>query len=208
MTALVALALFGVVLLLVSTSWTPLHTLDHDVAKNLNSTVAPSPHAVDFWKAVSTIGQPLTFQAIAVLAGVLLWRKGYARLGLFVVLTVLGGGALGTIVKLLVARPRPVVQIPLIHPSGLSFPSGHALSSFVGMAVLVVLGWSIWRARRAVLVVVGVVVVTAVGFSRLALGAHYVSDIAGAWFLGLAWLSTMWVLFALSSGRGPSTQRR
>ncbi|MEO9138272.1 MAG: hypothetical protein ABI345_04335, partial [Jatrophihabitans sp.] len=84
-TALVALALFGVVLLLVITSWTPLHTLDHEVAKNLNSTVAPSPHAVDFWKAVSTIGQPLTFPAIAVLAGVLLWRKGCARLGLFVV---------------------------------------------------------------------------------------------------------------------------
>lgn len=205
---LIALSLFAVVLILVARKWGPLHTVDLDIANGLNSTFATSPRVVDVWKAVSLVGQPLTFQVLAVIAGVLLWRTGRMRVGLFAVVTVLGGAALGTIVKMIVDRARPVVHTPLSHAHGSSFPSGHALTSMVAMAVLVVVGSALWRGSRTLLVISAVVVVAVVGFSRLALGVHYLSDVTGAWLLGLAWVTAMTEVFALSSQPDLPTRRR
>src|SRR5207245_9137475 len=52
------------------------------------------------------------------------------------------------------------------------------------------------RARKLVGTVLAVVV-AAVGFSRLALGVHFLSDVVGGWALGVAWLGITAYAFEL-----------
>lgn len=197
---------FAVVLMLVVTRWRPLRRLDLDIAADLNAAMSPHPALVTTWKVVSEIGQPFTFQVLAVLTAVLLWRRGRAATAVFTAATVVLAGLVSNIVKWSVGRPRPDVADPLTHAAGTSFPSGHALSSMAGVTVLLlVLTPLLARRARTVATAAGVLVVAVIGFSRLALGVHYVSDVTAGWLLGLGWaLAAYTVLRVVSPRAQPS----
>ena len=164
--------------------------LDASVADRMNDAVHGTPGAILALQAVSWVGRAL-WLALAVGAGaVFLWRRSRRRLAAFVVVTALGGGLLGTAVKLAVDRPRPVVDHPVATAFGKSFPSGHAMSATVcyGALLLAFLPVVPRRARRAT-VVTTVVLVLAIGASRVLLGVHFLSDVVGGHLLGLAWLA-------------------
>jgi undecaprenyl-diphosphatase len=99
---------------------------------------------------------------------------------------------------------RPVLTHPVAHESGLSFPSGHAQAAIVGYAVLLLVFLPILHgAWRRVAVAVAVLMVLAIGFSRIALGVHYVSDVVGGYVLGAAWVAAMAAAFnAMRVDRG------
>ncbi len=101
--------------------------------------------------------------------------------------------------KALVGRLRPVVAHPIAYGKGDSFPSGHALGSMVcyGALFLVFLPATRGTWRRAFTAVI-VTLIAAIGISRLLLGVHYLSDVLGAWALGIFWLGITAVAFALS----------
>lgn len=205
---LVALAGFALVLGLVAAGWGPLHRLDLRVDDRLNHYFAARPGATSFWRGVSTVGQPATFEVLAVVAAIVLWVRRNRRLALFVVVTVLGSSALNNVVKFLVDRARPHVEVALTHPAGSSFPSGHAMASFVALGLVALLVR--WSARPAVagLAAAGCLLgALLVGFSRLALGAHYLSDVVGAWLLGLAWLVALFEVFGVARTREVSESR-
>ena len=126
--------------------------------------------------------------AIALGAAYAFWR-GHQRLALYLVVTAIGGGLVDSAVKILVNRPRPDIENPLIHAFGKSFPSGHAMSSTVtyGALLLVFLPVLKPRHRIAAFVATGVLLVL-IGLSRLLLGVHFISDVVGGYVLGLAWL--------------------
>ncbi len=94
------------------------------------------------------------------------------------------------LVKHLVARPRPTFA--LIHVTGFSFPSGHATISIIGYGLLAyfqVLTLSDWSSR--VRTVCGAaVLVLLIGFSRMYLEVHFLSDILAGYAAGLVWLSS------------------
>jgi undecaprenyl-diphosphatase len=106
---------------------------------------------------------------------------------------VLGGEALNLLFKDLFARPRPHFERPLVIETTYSFPSGQAMESlvvywmFAYFAVLALRG----RGKRAVPVGGAEVLVVLIRFSRLYLGAHYFSDVAGGFAAGGAWLSAV-----------------
>jgi membrane-associated phospholipid phosphatase len=126
----------------------------------------------------------------------LLWRR-LPRLALFVVVTTQGSSLLNGLVKLAVDRARPVLPDPVAHASGLSFPSGHAQSAMVSYSVLLLVFLPVLRgAWRGVAVSVAVAMVAAIGFSRLALGVHYVSDVLAGYVLGAAWVAAMTASFS------------
>ena len=90
------------------------------------------------------------------------------------------------LLKYAVARPRPVLWETLIHPSGFSFPSGHAVAS---AAFYPLLGCVVLRRRRAAARVgcaTGALFALFVGFGRLYLGVHWPSDVLAGWLLGFA----------------------
>jgi PAP2 superfamily len=88
---------------------------------------------------------------------------------------------------------------------GLSFPSGHdAQAAIVGYAVLLLVllpllggGW------RRTAVTLAVFMVLAIGFSRVALGVHYLSEVVGGFVLGAAWVAAVAAAFnAMRVDRG------
>lgn len=188
---------FGLLLLLVVDHWGPLQRLDVALAERLNSYAFPHPGYVAVLKAITNGGSPTVFELLAVLIGVLLLVGRQPRLGGWLLVTVFGGGLLSTLVKAGVGRPRPLLPHPVAHAANASFPSGHALGSIVGVgALLLVVLPRVHAGARPWLVAIGALAVLAVGFSRLGLGVHYLSDVVGGWVLGAGWLVTTTAAFA------------
>ena len=168
----------------------PLIRLDTSAARHLHDWVRGSHGLVRALKILTFFGTPLWLYMLVTPAVFWVWRRGHTRLALFLVVTTLGGGLLDTVVKEVVARPRPSLAEPVATAHGKSFPSGHAMSSAIAYgALLMVFLPVIGRRYRRVVVGGTVLLVLAIGFSRLALGVHYISDVLGGYVLGLAWLA-------------------
>jgi undecaprenyl-diphosphatase len=199
--ALVLVAVpFALILELVEDKWPPLLRADQGARDSLNGYALTHPGFVTVMQLISDAGSAVVWTAVlAAVVGWLLWCR-LPRLALFVVVTAAGSALLNAVVKSAVHRLRPVLAHPVAHAHGLSFPSGHAQSAMVGYAVLLVVFLPMLHgAWRRVAVAGAVVVVLATGFSRLALGVHYVSDVVGGLVLGAAWVSAMAVAFNVMS---------
>lgn len=196
---------FGVLLLLVRERWAPLLSADTSVARDLHAFALSSDAFVGLMKALSAIGSAAAYlPAFAVLAAVLV-RRRLPRLAVFAVVTVLGSSALNALVKIAVDRARPALPDPVASASGLSFPSGHAQAAVVCYAVLlIVLAPMLDRRGRRVAMCGAGLMALAIGFSRVALGVHYVSDVLAGYVLGAAWVAAMTAAFAAwRRDRGP-----
>ncbi len=195
--ALVLIAVpFGLLLFLVRGEWHPLVAVDTGARDELNAFAVDNSVFVIAMKAVSWLGSaPVYAVVFAGIAG-WLWRRGMPRLGVFVVVTLLGSWALNAAVKQAVDRARPALPEPVASAPGLSFPSGHAQSAVVTAAVLLLVFLPVMsRIQRRVAVSVAAAMVLAIGFSRVALGVHYVSDVLAGYVLGAAWVAAMSAMF-------------
>ncbi|NML46978.1 phosphatase PAP2 family protein [Ramlibacter sp. G-1-2-2] len=126
--------------------------------------------------------------ASALLAGWFAWRL-HPRWG-YTLLVVPSGMLLNDGVKNVFRRARPVLEQPLVHYDSYSFPSGHAAGAtvFWGAVLLVVFAHARHRGIRAAAAVITPALVALVCFSRVYLGAHYLSDVLAAVGLSTAWL--------------------
>lgn len=181
--------------------------LDTSAARDLHDWVRGSPASVTALKGVSLLGSPVWFYVLVVPAAVWLWRRQLPRLAAFLVVTAVAGGLLDTIVKHVVNRSRPSLLDPVATAHGRSFPSGHAMSSVIVYgALLLVFLPAVARRRRPLVLGGAAALVLAIGFSRLALGVHFLSDVLGGWVLGLAWLAVSTAAFStwrVDRGRSP-----
>ncbi|WP_226574637.1 phosphatase PAP2 family protein [Acuticoccus sediminis] len=151
--------------------------------------------------AVEEMARDITaLGGVTIVAGVtiavcgLLWLMRKRRTSLFVALAVTGGAILSTGFKQFFDRPRPdlVPHEVLVHSA--SFPSGHSMLAAVTYLTLATLVASV-EARQAVkiyVIAVAVLVVIAVGFSRVYLGVHWPTDVAAGWTAGTAWAIGCW----------------
>jgi hypothetical protein len=92
-----------------------------------------------------------------------------------------------------------VVAHLIAHGTGNSFPSGHSLGSIVcyGAILLVFLPAARGRWRTAFVTVI-VALIALIGVSRILLGVHYLSDVVGAWAVGITWLGVTTLAFELT----------
>ena len=187
---------FALLVFLVRVSWGPLLRLDMDASASLHRVALDHSWFVTAMLVLSRLGSTVVWFAVfAVLVGWLLWRRR-PRLAAFAALTVVTSWLLNNLVKFAVDRARPVLPEPVAHAPGLSFPSGHAQAATVGCGVLLLVFLPVLPtvARRCA-VGGAVFVVLAIGFSRVALGVHYVSDVIGGYVLGAAWVAAMVAAF-------------
>lgn len=138
-----------------------------------------------FFTVVTWLGDFLFVTAVSVgLCGVLLKKRAYRSVAT-VASVMLGAVFISQALKLLFARPRPELWEALVHVSTPSFPSGHAIASSALALTVVYFLWS--KAWRLSVVVIGVLYVVLIGFSRLYLGVHYPSDVVAGWLVSTAW---------------------
>ena len=201
---------FALTLLLVEDRWAPLLRADHGARDGLHRYAVSHSGFVAAMQLISDSGSAVVWIVVlALVSGWLLWRR-LPLLALFVVITAAGSSLLNEAVKTAVHRLRPVLTHPVARERGLSFPSGHAQSAMVGYAVLLlVLLPIVYGAWRRSAVTFAVVMVLAIGFSRVALGVHYVSDVVGGYVLGAAWVAAMTAAFnVLGVDRGGRANAR
>ena len=167
----------------------PLLQVDQQVAGSLNTVVAPRPWLVTTLQVLTAPGAAITaWIVLSTLTVALLIRRRF-RLAVYVAVTGLGTAVLSPLLKQLVDRLRPIVDMPVATAGGPSFPSGHtlAVTVWVGVVLLVLLPVVPPRRRRLV-VAIGVALVLVVGLTRIALGVHFVSDVLAGWLVGAGWL--------------------
>ncbi len=188
---------FGLLLFLVEDSWRPLVRMDGGARDDLHAVALHHDGLVGALKLLSTIGSAVVYIPLfAAVAAWLAWWQRLPRLAAFVVVTTAGSALLNALVKLAVDRARPVLDDPVAHAAGMSFPSGHAQSAMVAASVLLLVFLPLLRgAWRWVAVGAAVVYVLAIGFARVALGVHYVSDVLAGYVLGAAWVAAMVAAF-------------
>ena len=119
----------------------------------------------------------------------LTWRRHWYRLLAFGV-AVAGGMVLSVILKTAFHRTRSGPEAWSSSFPGFGFPSGHTMAAtllYGGLAACVFDALSTRRVRAGV-VFGAISLVALVGSSRLALGAHYLTDVAAAAAAGFSWL--------------------
>jgi undecaprenyl-diphosphatase len=182
--------------LLVEDRWAPLLRADRGGRDGLHRYAVDHAGFVAVMQVISSSGSAVAWMVVLTPVVVwLLWRR-LPRLALFVVAAAAGSLLLNVAVKTAVHRLRPVLTGPVARAQGLSLPSAHAQAAVVGYAVLLLIFLpSLYGAWRRCAVTFAVVAVLAIGFSRIALGVHYVSDVLGGFLLGAAWVAAMAVAF-------------
>lgn len=124
---------------------------------------------------------------------VLLVKRCY-RAAAFWVLVVLGGLLAVQLLKWAIHLPRPVSIYDRVSAYG--FPSGHTTMSVVLYGFLVILiVRQIGTAWRWGLVSSVVLIAFIIGFSRLYLGAHWLSDVLGGYLIGIIWVTIVGIAY-------------
>lgn len=149
---------------------------------------------------LSFIGNPIPGSVILiVLTTFLLIFRRYKE-NSFLLISAIGGYILSEIFKVYVGRPRPdpnlIYQLDHFIRQD-SFPSGHVLYfiNFYGFLLFLIFTHMSKSSYRNVLIIFFSVLIILIGPSRIYIGAHWFSDVLGAYLLGILWLSLIVSLY-------------
>lgn len=152
-------------------------------------------------EAVTFFGEATTVVALAAVIG--LWLISSKDHRLYVagfVVSLFGATASAYVLKLLIARPRPVAPLPALTETTFSFPSYHAVAAvaFYGFVAFVLC--RLYPERKRTVCTLAILIMLALGASRLYLGVHFPTDVLGGYALGALWLWLgVWVTKKLSA---------
>ncbi|WP_331532626.1 phosphatase PAP2 family protein [Pseudonocardia sp.] len=172
---------------------------------------APQPTAVDLaghrlvhgqpggtwtWLALAVTtaaSSPVLYPVTAVASALVSRRAEWSRLvDALVVTVVLGLGSAARFgCSVLIARARPPAADWLAQATGFSFPSGHTANTTIaaGLLALAYHHTADARGRRVAAWVTALVAAVAAGWSRVYLGVHWPTDVAGGWLFGAGWIA-------------------
>ncbi|MGR9279118.1 phosphatase PAP2 family protein (plasmid) [Rhizobium leguminosarum] len=145
---------------------------------------------------ITSLGGITVLSLMTVLVTVHLLLDRRWPIAIFVFSSVLSGWLASTLLKILVARPRPDIVPHLVEVSDLSFPSGHAMVSAVTYLTLGALlaRTQRYRSTRIFVMGTGVFLAVLIGLSRIYLGVHYPTDVFAGWCAGALWALGCWLI--------------
>ena len=114
-----------------------------------------------------------------------------------------GGGLLFSIISPIFNRARPfhlyAVQIWPGSPNIPGFPSGHTLSAIVcfGFLMYLVVPKIKSYIGKTLVVIISLLIIFYIGFSRLYIGDHYLTDVIAGYAVGIAWFALAYTLVEL-----------
>ena len=153
------------------------------------------PQWLEGWRVVTYLGATVTVMLVDAAAVALCLRTGRPRTAAFIAIVAVGVWALRILLRDAVARPRPVDRLWPVE--AFAFPSGHAANSATAAAVVIVAAWPLLRRLgRLTIAILAVATAAAVGFSRLAGGVHWPSDVVAGILLSLTVVLGVGALFA------------
>jgi membrane-associated phospholipid phosphatase len=148
-----------------------------------------SPPVILFFKEITFLGSPWFLLPAYFILIIYLFLHQQRRDAINVAVIAITSTLLLFGLKLFFERHRP--PLPLFHSvTTFSFPSGHALSSFIFCCVLISLIWkSRWRpAWKWIAAAFLIFLSLLIGISRIVLRYHFASDVVAGFCLGFAWV--------------------
>lgn len=158
-----------------------------------------SPGLTSYFKFMTNVGDAygyLIVLAIFLLVSLLVFKRWKYVVQATLVL------ALATIsnmvLKRFIDRARPGIE-HLVSVETLSYPSGHAMSAmaFYGFLIFLLTKFNINKLMKYVLILVLITIILSIGISRIYLGVHFPSDIAGGFIAGFIWVVFCVLVFDL-----------
>lgn len=143
-----------------------------------------NPALTSVMRLITGFGNPTSVVVLSLL--LLAIRKIRMNVGVPVAFSTLAAAVMNPLLKNLFHRIRPDI-LHLTEATGYSFPSGHAMvSAALYTALLLETVSRIRSASKRIAASAGLIAAPfLVGLSRLYLGVHYLSDVAGGWILGV-----------------------
>lgn len=146
-----------------------------------------SPNLTPLMLFFTSLGSGLALISLSII--MILYIGTIRRKDVAIYLTILYSGILvNMLLKFLYMRPRPE-NLPLIHENSLSFPSAHAMNSFLFFAALSYFIYRETKNRKITIIIslISSIVILFIGISRIYLGVHYPSDVIGGFIAGFVW---------------------
>jgi undecaprenyl-diphosphatase len=106
-------------------------------------------------------------------------------------------------------RPRPDLAPHLVEVYSASFPSGHSMLSaatYLTLAALIA-HLEVTRRARVMVFVLALLLIFAIGFSRVYMGVHWPSDVMAGWCAGAAWALGAWLVLIRLEAKAPPLGR-
>jgi membrane-associated phospholipid phosphatase len=155
---------------------------------------------VSVFKVVTWAGNSAVLIVVVGALAVLFVRRGRVNDAAVLIAALGGAGVINALLKLVFQRPRP--ELAYIHLETYSFPSGHAAVATATFTTLAfVLGRRSGGRRTIAIAAAAAALIALVGFSRLYLGVHYLSDVLAGTSFGLAWASLCLIAYTLYGDR-------
>ena len=177
-----------------------LATMDVTVTAWLQSHGTEAGEAVFSW--ISWLGAPVLTVAVVALTVRYASQRDWRRAATIAAAS--GGGAILNIaLKALFHRGRPEFASEFVSGTSWSFPSGHAMNSMIGYGTMAyfLLERTKTTSRRVAVIVATCVIIAMIGFSRVYLGVHYLSDVVAGFLAGAVWLLVCLVGYRFRSTR-------
>jgi membrane-associated phospholipid phosphatase len=154
-----------------------------------------------FW--ITALGSSPSVVSAVIIATGFLWSQWRVNIIVPLWVTCLGAIATTSVGKLVIGRDRPEIELDVTVATS-SFPSGHATAA---VAVYGFLAYAIARIlpnvrERFEVAYWTAVLILLIGFSRIFLGVHFLTDVIGGFLVGGFWLL---IGFTIAEWKGPAT---
>ena len=144
---------------------------------------------IEVMKRITFLGSStFLFPAYIVLIVWLIFRKR-VQYAIDIAIIALSSTGIMFVLKQFFHRHRP--PLPVIKTlTSYSFPSGHALSSFIFCTILMYLVWEgpLSKAGKYVLIILLLLCTLTIGLSRVILNVHYATDVIGGFCTAIIWV--------------------
>lgn len=165
---------------------------DTDISKYIYSFRTPLLTKIMIF--VSQLGADFILAVSTIILIFFTWKKHKSESVLFLIM-LLFGALLNLLLKDIFQRPRPTID-PLLTLTSYSFPSGHAMNSFVFYATVSYFIYHFTKNLKLSFAAafLSTLLIFLIGISRIYLGVHYPSDVIAGYLTGLLWFILVLVL--------------
>src|ERR1035437_1614799 len=166
----------------------PIVTIDVSFENSLY--MVRSPSLAQTFYVITYFADQITIGILMVMALAYLYFKKELTYIYSLILTFVGAETSVYLIKILINRTRPPTNIAFYIEQSGSFPSGHAATAlaFFGFVAYYLVRHIVAKDKKFFVVLIASIIIALVGFSRLYLGVHYLSDVIGGFIMGGLWL--------------------
>lgn len=187
----------------------PFLQTDVQVVDNIHTLALQStPLTRDVMDAGYYVGEHVIVVIGAVLLLYFLYKRFWAEFSM-VLITWAGEGVMWLVLSAYFKRPRPEFAVPVWHQmTSPGFPSGHCIGAIMcyGLLAYLLLPKLSSYFWKLIVILAAALICLYVGFSRIFVGDHYLTDVLAGYALGFAWSGLVYTSVELISRRNKRRQ--